>query len=145
MLARRVTPFQELVELQRDLMDLFGRPFGSSTTKAAGFLANTEAFLKDGHLVIRAELAGVDPESVEVSVAGRTLTIRGERKAPEIPLDDRLFGEIAYGKFEQIVTVPEGINADGIKAVWHNGILEITIPLSQALQPKKVPVEIVKT
>lgn len=75
---------------------------------------------------------------------GRTLTIQGERRAPEFPLDDRLFGEIAYGKFERTVTVPEGLNADEVKAVWHTGILEITIPLSQNAQPRKVPVEITK-
>jgi len=92
--------------------------------------------------VIRAELPGVDPKDVDVSVAGRNLTIKGERKAPEVPRDDRLFSEIVYGRFERTVTVPEGLNDDRIKAVWHNGMLEITIPVSQ-LQPKKVPVEIV--
>lgn len=56
-------------------------------------------------------------------------------------MDDRLFREIAYGKFERTVTMPEGLNADEIKAVWHNGMLEVTIPLSQAVQPRKVPVE----
>jgi HSP20 family protein len=134
-------PIRELSELP-DVMSLFGWPFGDAVTEAADFLTNTEAYFKDGHLVIRAELAGVDPKDVDVSVAGRTLTIKGERKVPEVRRDDRLFGEIVYERFERTVTVPEGLNADGIKAVWHNGILEITIPVSQALQPKKVPVEI---
>lgn len=142
MLARRRTPFQELVGLQRDLMSLFHRSFDGPTAEATGFWTPTEAYFKDGHLVVRMELAGVEPKSVDVSVADRTLTIKGERKAPEIPLDDRIFGEIAYGKFERTVMLPEGVNADGITAVWHNGILEVTIPMSQALPPKKVPVEI---
>jgi HSP20 family protein len=140
--ARRLTPFQELVELEQDLANLFGRAFGGPAVDAAAFLANTEAYFKDGHLVIRSELAGVNPKSVEVSVAGRTLTIKCERKAPKIPQDDRLFGEIAYGRFERTVTLPEGLNADQVKARRDNGILEVTIPVSQALQPKKVPVEI---
>lgn len=118
-------------------MNLFGQSFGGAIAVAAGFLTNTEAYFKDGHLVIRAELAGVDPKSVDVSVAGRTLTIKGERKAPELPLDDRLFGEIVCGKFERTVTLPEGLNADEVKARWDNGILEVTIPVSRALQPKK--------
>ncbi|MDR7483719.1 MAG: Hsp20/alpha crystallin family protein [Armatimonadota bacterium] len=143
MLARR-TPFQELFELQRDLMDLFGRFFGSVTRGAADFLANTEALYRNGHLVIRAELAGVDPKSVDVSVAGDTLTIKGERKAPDVPMDDRLFSEIVYGKFERNIPLPEGLDADRVKAVWHNGMLEITIPVSQAIRPRKVPVEIAK-
>jgi HSP20 family protein len=141
MLARRRVAIRALSELP-DVMSLFGWPFGGAITEPADFLTNTEAYFKDGHLVIRAELAGVDPKNVDVSLAGRTLTIKGERKAPEIPQDDRLFGEIVYGTFERTVTVPEGLNADRIQAVWHNGTLEITIPVSQALQPKKVPVEI---
>jgi HSP20 family protein len=143
MLARR-RMLQELYALQRDLLNLFGRSLGFPAAADAGEVPiNTEAYLQDGRLVIRAELAGADPQAVEISVAGRILTIKGERGAPEIPLDDRLFGEIAYGRFERNVTLPEGLDTDAIKAVWHNGMLEITIPVNQALQPRKVPVEIV--
>lgn len=126
MLMRRFTPVQELVELQRDLMELVGRTLGSVAPEV-DFLANTEAYLKDGDLVLRAELAGVDPKDVEASVAGRTLTIKGERKAPTVPADDRLFGEIVYGKFERVVPLPEGLNTDEVKARWDRGILEVTI------------------
>jgi HSP20 family protein len=144
MLMRRFTPVQELVELQRDLMELVSRTLGSVAPEV-DFLANTEAYFKDGHLVLRAELAGVDPKDVEVSVAGRTLTIKGERKAPTVPADDRLFGEIVYGKFERVVTLPEGLNTDEVKARWDRGILEVMIPVTRALEPKKVPVEVTHT
>ncbi|MCL6641525.1 MAG: Hsp20/alpha crystallin family protein [Candidatus Rokubacteria bacterium] len=147
MLARRrmfQDVFQELYTLQRDLLNLFGRSFGfAPAADLAEVPTHTEAYYQDGRLVIRAELAGVDPQAVDISVAGRILTIKGERKAPEVPLDDRLFSEIAYGRFERTVTVPEGLDTDQVKAVWHNGMLEITIPVSQALRPRKVPVEIV--
>ncbi len=94
MLMRRFMPVQELAELQRDLMELVSRTLGSASPEV-DFLANTEVYFKGGHLVLRVELAGVDPKDVEVSVAGRTLTIKGERKAPTVPADDWLFGEIA--------------------------------------------------
>jgi HSP20 family protein len=142
MLVRRLMPVQELVELQRDLMQFVGRTLGSETAEVAAFVANTEAYFKDGQLVIRVELAGVDPKDVEVSVAGRTLTIKGERKAPKVPADDRLFGEIVYGKFERMVTLPEGLNPEEVKARWDYGILEVTIPVNRPPQPKKVPVEV---
>jgi HSP20 family protein len=142
MLARPWRPIQELFDFRRDLLNLFGRALGEPVSGTTGFLANTEAYFSGGHLVIRAELAGVDPKSVEVSVAGRRLTIKGERQAPEIPLDDRLFGEIIYGPFERTLTIPEDVNTDRIKATWHNGMLEIQIPLSRALATRKVPVEL---
>jgi HSP20 family protein len=143
MLARW-TPFQELYALQRDLINLFDRAFGSTFTAPTGFVPNCEAYYKDGHFVVRAELAGVDPKTVDVAVAGQTLTIKGERKAPQVPADDRLFGEISYGAFERTITLPEGLEADRVRARWQDGILEITVPVSQALMPRKVPVEMAR-
>lgn len=57
MLARRLTPFRKLFELQRDLMRLFDRSFGGAIAEATGFLTNPEVYYKDGHLVIRTEIA----------------------------------------------------------------------------------------
>jgi HSP20 family protein len=144
MLARRMGPFEELFELQRDLMNLFDRVFSGETAEAAGFRPSCEAYYKDGQLVVRAELGGVDPKSVDISLAGRTLTIKGTRPAPEVPADDRIFGEIEYGAFERSLTLPEGLQTDGIKARWHDGILEITIPVSPQVLPKKIPVEVAR-
>lgn len=143
MLARW-TPFQGFFELQRDLMNLFDRAFGNLMgTEQGSFIPRCEAYYKDGQLHVRAELAGVDPKSVDVSLVGQTLTIKGERRAVQVPADDRWLSEIPYGTFERTLTVPEGLDAENIKARWHQGILEITIPVSQALRPRKVPIEVV--
>lgn len=141
MLVRRFTPVQELVELQRDLMELVGRTLGSVAPEV-DFLANTEAYLKDGDLVLRAELAGVYPKDVEASVAGRTLTIKGERKAPTVPADDRLFGEIVYGKFERSGNAARGSEhrrGEGPLGPRDPGGHD---PVSRTPEPKKVPVEV---
>lgn len=143
MLARW-TPFEELFTLQRDLMNLFDRTFGGATAPAPGrFVPAVEAYYRDGRLVVRAELAGVDPKGVDVSFAHRTLTIKGQRPAPEVPADDRIFGEILYGTFERSVTLPEGLDTEHITARWQEGILEISIPVAKALQPRKVQIETV--
>jgi len=140
MLARW-TPFQELFTLQRDLMNLFGRVFGEQGVQPAAFVPAMDAYYKDGHLIVRAELAGVDPKTVDVSYTGRTLTIRGERIAPEIPADDRILGEIFYGKFERSITLPEGLDTEQISARWQEGILEVKIPVARDLLPRRIPIE----
>lgn len=140
MLARW-TPFQELFTLQRDLMNLFGRVFGEPGTQPMAFAPAVDAYYKDGHLIVRAELAGVDPKTVDVSYAGRTLTIKGERTAPEVPADDRILGEIFYGKFERSITLPEGLDTEHISARWQEGILEVRIPVAKDLLPRRVPIE----
>ncbi|HXF81816.1 MAG TPA: Hsp20/alpha crystallin family protein [bacterium] len=141
----RWTPFEELFALQRDLMNLFDRVFSQTTMPApTRFTPAMEAYYREGHLVVRAELAGVDPKSVDVSFARNTLTIKGQRTAPEVPADDRVFGEIPYGTFERTINLPEGLDPEHIKARWHEGILEISIPVAKALQPRKVPIEVVR-
>jgi HSP20 family protein len=145
MLARW-DPIRELNAVERDLLRLFGRVFREpAAERMSAFAPSVEAFYRDGHLVVRAELAGVDSKDVDVSVTGRTLTIKGRRQQPSVPADDRIFSEIQYGEFEWAMTLPEGLDPEHIKATSRDGILEITIPVSEAVRPKKVPVEIART
>jgi HSP20 family protein len=143
MLARW-NPIRDLTAMEGDLMKLVGRTFQARFDRMSVFAPSVEAFYRDGHLVVRAELAGVDAKDVDVSVAGQTLTIKGRRQGPSVPADDRIFSEIQYGEFETVLTLPEGLDAERIKATSRDGILEITIPVSEAVRPKKVPVEIVR-
>lgn len=142
MLVRRSPIWAELRAIQRELTDLLDRIFGTEAAAFAGFVPALDMYFQDGHCVIRADLAGVAPEAVEVLVHGNTLMIRGERKAPEVPRDDVVMLGIPYGRFERTVSLPEGLDTEAVKAQWLNGILEIRIPVAQKLLPKKVPVEI---
>lgn len=143
MLVRRSPIFTELRAIQQDLADLVDRIFGTeAATFTAAFVPALDMYFQGGYCVVRADLAGVDPKAVEILVHGNTLTIRGERKAPEVPRDDVILLGIPYGRFERTVTLPEGLDVNAVKAQWLDGILEIRIPVEQKLLPKKVPVEI---
>jgi HSP20 family protein len=87
------------------------------------------------------DVPGVDPKDIEVSLTGNTLTITGDRKAESEGAEGG-YRETFYGRFERTVTVPAGIDADRIQARYANGVLELTLPLPAALQPRKVPVQI---
>lgn len=142
MLVRRTSPFAEIAAIQRELSNLFDRIFGSETGAEVGFLPATDAYFADGHFVVRLDLAGVDPKAVEILVGGNALTVRGERKAPEVPRDDVVMLGIPYGRFERTVTLPTGLDLNQVRAQWRDGILEIRVPVEQKFLPKKVPVEI---
>jgi HSP20 family protein len=65
--------------------------------------------VKDGNLVVRADVPGVDPKEIEVSVVGNVLTIKGERKEEkEVKSEDYIRREASYGCFERRMTLPEG-------------------------------------
>ncbi|MCS7235860.1 MAG: Hsp20/alpha crystallin family protein, partial [Armatimonadota bacterium] len=75
-------------------------------------------------------------------VGGNALTVRGERKAPEVPRDDLVMLGIPYGRFERTIPLPAGLDLTQVRAQWRDGILEIRIPVEERFLPKKVPVEI---
>ena len=102
-----------------------------------------ESYIKEGNFVIHAELPGIDPKDVDISVVGDQLTIKGERKASkEAKREDYLLSEVHYGSFERTLTLPEGVRADNIRANYKNGILEVTLPAEKAALPRKVTVEV---
>jgi HSP20 family protein len=99
---------------------------------------------KDGAWELTAELPGLDEKNVEVTVAGGTLTIRGEKqetkeeKEKEYHLSERRFGA-----FRRSFRLPEGVDAEKIEASFANGVLTVTLPKSAEAQQgaKTIPVK----
>jgi HSP20 family protein len=143
MLTHREDPFEDVVKLPRELGTLVARTFGEPafTTPTRTF-PPIETFYYKHALVLRAFIPGVAPKEVDLSVTGNLLTIKGERK-PEfaIPPEGFLFSEITYAKFERTLARPEGLKTEKINAKYLNGVLEITIPVTDTVLPRKVAVE----
>lgn len=115
-------------------------PDGSSS---AAWAPACDVYARDGKVVVRCDVPGVDPGDVHVSVRGRTLTISGERKAAEeIPGDDYWYRGIAYGSFERTLTLPEEVDAEAVKAAYRNGTLEVEVPIAKELTAKTVPITV---
>jgi HSP20 family protein len=93
-------------------------------------------------LIVKADLPGVDPKEVSISVVGNQLTIEGERKHEEKKEEkDYFYRELSYGKFSRSVALPEGVDPDKVKATFKNGVLEITMPAPKQLTAKKIQIE----
>ena len=143
-------PFRELSTLHRDIDDLFKRFFGPEeewlpTWGAAAFpsLPKVESFVRNGELIVRADLPGINPKEVELAVEGHRLMLRGERKTKEERKEKNYrYREVAYGRFERAVELPEGVDTDSIKATYHDGVLEVTMKAPKELAGKKVPITV---
>lgn len=94
-------------------------------------------------VVIRAELPGVDPEAIDVTVTDDRLTVSAHREQREESKgDDGYRSEFHYGSFRRVMTLPAGTSADDIKASYDEGILEVRVPARKAeAPPTKVPVQ----
>jgi HSP20 family protein len=146
----RWDPFRDLVEIQRNLEDLFRRTFSAwdqplAPVRATGWTPALDVIQKEGELLIRTELPGVDPEQVEVTVEGNQLTIRGERKEEiEVDKENWLRRELRYGTFERCLTLPAEADTDNIKASYRNGVLEITVPYQPKTRARKLTIDVHK-
>ena len=148
---RSLTPwnqYQELTRWHQDIDDLFRRFFsgereGSDQLAGTGWMPAMEVFERDGQYVIRADVPGIDPKEVEVSILNDALTIKGERKKlQEVKEKESYYSEAAYGRFERRLALPKGIDPEKISARFENGVLEVSVPLPQPASGKKVQIEI---
>ncbi len=143
-MMRRWDPFEELRLMQHDMDRLFGRFLGAEapSERTTLWMPSVESYIKDNKLVFRAELPGVDPKDLDVSITDRELIIKGERKAEKGAKEENyVYQEITYGSFERRFVLPEGVKTDELKAKFSNGILEITVPAPTIAKARKIEVE----
>jgi HSP20 family protein len=104
---------------------------------------NTDVYVTESGLVIKAELAGMKSDSLEIIVEGQRLRITGVRpdccRSPQCSF---LVMEISYGPFEAVLDLPAGYDLNHAKAAYVNGFLRVDVPAAQKPQPKstKVPI-----
>ncbi|MEA2505988.1 MAG: hypothetical protein QOH48_606 [Actinomycetota bacterium] len=125
--------------------DLVRHLIGSdqATWSAGAWQVPTDVFHSDNSLVIRMDLPDVNPDEVEVAVQESTLLINGSRRFPYDPEKVRFVRRgTFYGDFTQRVNLGKGLDLESISARYNNGVLELTIPYAQEVQPKKISIEV---
>jgi HSP20 family protein len=125
-------------EMNRVFTDFFGR--GASPLRA-GVFPPVNVTEDQENLYIRAELPGIKPEEMEISVEGETLTLRGERKlhtAENVSYHRR---EREAGRFRRILTLPARINPEGVNAIFKNGVLNVVLPKAEEARPKQIRIK----
>lgn len=138
----RLGPF---MQARDDVDELFERFFGGGATsgRPAGFDVPTDVFHFDGKLVIRMDLPGVDPDKVEVTVQENVLVVNGSRPFPFDAEKVRWVRRGSfYGDFSQRVVLGKGLKLDSIGARYDAGVLELTVPYAEEVQPRKISIEV---
>ena len=145
-------PFRDLVAVQDRLNRVFdeafrGAPRGSNEDSALGgqWAPAVDIFEHEGNLVLKAELPGIEPKDVDVSVENNVLTLRGERKfETEVKRDKYHRVERVYGTFSRSFTLPNVVDTDKIKADYKDGVLQVTLPQREEAKPKQIQVAVGK-
>ena len=148
----RIVP-EEVVGLDSPFAEFFRTlggpwPFRPLLALAPGkhFIPTADVFARNGSLVVKLDLPGVDPKDIHVKVFEGELTVTGERKADkEVKEEGYYRKETTYGFFERHMSVPKGIKEADIKAEYDNGVLEISLPrpakTEELPKAKEIPVK----
>jgi HSP20 family protein len=132
-------PFWSMNSLRREMDRLFENfGFGSSLLydfDRLGWTPQIEMNERDGKLIVKADLPGLNKDDVKIELNDNVLTIEGERKDER--KDERGgWSERSYGQFFRSITLPEGIRTENANATFKNGVLEITFDAPQQSQPR---------
>jgi HSP20 family protein len=130
----------DLLTLQRELEHFFRRPNTFDFAAASGVFPAINAFSDREGIVVRAEVPGVKPESVQVDIEGRRLTVSGERTPPDTTSSFHR-RERRFGKFSRTVQLPNDLDADKASATVKDGLLTIRIPKREEVKPRQVTVK----
>jgi HSP20 family protein len=101
-----------------------------------------DIFETPDHIVIRAEVPGVQKEDMDVRIDNGVLTLHGERKQDtDVNEDGALRMERVYGEFMRSFSLPTTIDAANVAATYKDGILEVTVPKAETAKPKTVEIK----
>jgi HSP20 family protein len=91
--------------------------------------------------ILTAQLPGVAPEEVDLSITGETLTMRGDRKRPEGVADESYRRqERPFGRWTRTVTLPDRVDSAQVAATFAQGVLTVTIPKAEGARPRQISV-----
>lgn len=140
--------FDELEEMRKDMEEMFGartsgRRFpGLRLIEQQAWTPSVDMLEKDDELIIRADLPGLDPEDIKVTLENDVLTIEGERKYEKEIKEENFFRrETSFGKFLRRMSVQPGLKPEDMKATYRKGVLEVRLPKLKAPAVKQIPIE----
>lgn len=141
----RYDPFEPIRGLQREMNKAFGRTLGgegdASSVATAQWVPSVDIKETTDKYLLYADLPGVDPQDIELTMENGVLTIRGERAwQRESEEESYTRVERAHGMFYRRFALPDSADPENIEAHDRNGVLEIVIPKSQKSQRQRIPV-----
>lgn len=143
----RFEPWSLMNLLQRDFEQLAGRRFAGANAddngnSVADYVPAVDVVEENDRFILRADLPGVDPKNITISMENGALSLTGERRSETSENANGLHRiERLSGKFYRRFSLPESADAENITAKSANGILEVAIPKKPVLQSRRITVE----
>ncbi len=144
----RWEPLRDISEIQSEMNHLFtsffGRPISGATAgRTRTWAPAFDMYETKNGLVLSVELPGVREKDVSLSITGDVLTVKGERAFDQESKDESYVHlERVYGKFERSIQLSMPVQADRVRAVYRDGVLEVRLPKAEEVQSKEIKIEV---
>ena len=137
------SPFGLMRRLTEEMDRMFtGNWPGLREGEVGEWLPAVDITERDGKILVRADLPGMNKDDIKVELTDGILTIEGERKQ-EHEEESQGFrrSERRYGRFSRSISLPEGANLDQARAQFNNGVLEVSVPVPESQRRRSIPIE----
>jgi len=138
------SPWREMNSLDRhfnSIWDDFFYPGMRHGLKEKNWHPAVDVYENESHIIIKAELPGIDKDDVSLDVKGRVLSLSGERRENvDAERDCAQRRERFFGRFERTFTLPTEVNVDKIHAEYKDGVLTIEVPKPEKEMPKQITI-----
>ncbi len=135
----RWDPFREMTQVQNQINRLVDQVWNG---RQESWLPAVDVFDTKDAVVLKAELAGMDPDDIQMEIEDNVLTIKGERRFEEKVDEERYYRvERRFGSFQRSLALPQGVKAEEISAAYDDGILTVTVPKVEEEKPKRIEIK----
>jgi HSP20 family protein len=137
----RWEPLRELTSLQADMNRLFNATFAGPVGTPPRWAPAMDLLEKTDGYILRADLPGMKQDDLALQVEDNVLTVSGARKhdaEQDVAAYHR--SERPHGAFSRAVTLPKGVDADGVTASFTDSVLEVRIPKPEQAQPRRIEI-----
>lgn len=133
--GRAAGPFEAMQAMMRE-------PFGGLPWAQGEAFPSVDVKESDAEVTVCAELPGIDPKDVELTLENGVLTIRGQKREEKEDKEGEnvISREIRYGSFSRSMALPGEVNAEEARASFDKGVLKITVPKAPGSRPTRVPI-----
>lgn len=141
----RWSPLEEM-SILRDQIDRIFEPFTSNgDSRLLHFTVPVEVTETPKHYTVRAMVAGIEPDRIELQVTPKTLIISGELPPRDLEKDETVhLNEFQYGKFSKKLAFPENVDSEKVEADYRHGILEIRLPKAEFSNRRTIEIKVRK-
>ena len=120
---------------------LFSTLFDASEAQGQRWSPAMDLVEADDHFVLKADLPGLAEDDISIEIQDNTLTLSGERRAEQESSEHGWYRvERSFGRFSRSLTLPEGVDPEGVRAAFDKGVLEVRIPKPEERKPRRVQI-----